>query len=670
MPGAAENLATSQNILQYFPSGAGYTGYVTGGWTGIDFGYPSAFGYITPAQQGSVYIAPNMTFDFTEIQYEGKTIAQAEADWAAQFNSIAANAAGTPIVVWPIHDYGAADWNSTTNTPGDPLFSTQMYTDFIASAAAKNYEFVTLEDLASRIAAQEKAHINYTTVNNAINVTVTPDATAPDLGAMALDVINGGTSVIQSVTGWYAYNAQELFLPRNGGSYTINLGATQAAVTHIFDLPMRADLLSVTGDGLNLSFSMVGDGVVKVALPQVGDAVTVSGAGTSFSVNGKELDITLTGLGQHDVTVGVLSPPTISGSVAGQTTVDMAAIAPFSKVTIADANAGQTEALTVTLSDKANGTLTNLGGGTYNAATGVYTVSGDAATVTKALDGLVFVPTAHEVAPGQTVTTTFTISDTDTAGASALPDSKTTVIATAVGNPTFTAPATITISPGTLALIAGISLAEVGTVANETFTVTLSDTFGLLSATGTGVSGSGTTSLTISGTLAAVNSALATLSDTDSTTPSDTIKLSASDSFLLTSVPQNIAVTVTPGSVFTLTTGKDTVAGGALSNTIVAKTATLTTGDTINGGTSTNTLQLFGRWHLQSGGAHDAHQRCLHHGAGGRGHDRTDGDTARWTERDRECGFGCRRRHHHRRRRQQRRDQSRLWQRHGHAGCR
>ena len=72
---------------------------------------------MSPTQQGSVYIAPNMTFDFTEIQYQGKTVAQAEADWAAQFNAIAANAAGTPIVVWPIHDYGAAAWNTTTNSP-------------------------------------------------------------------------------------------------------------------------------------------------------------------------------------------------------------------------------------------------------------------------------------------------------------------------------------------------------------------------------------------------------------------------------------------------------------------------------------------------------------------------------------------------------------------------
>ena len=82
-----------------------------------------------------------------------------------------------------------------------------MYTNFIAQAYNAGYEFVTLEELASRIAAQEKAHIDYTTVGNTITATVTPDPTAPDVGEMALDVINGGTEVIQNVTNWYAYNA-------------------------------------------------------------------------------------------------------------------------------------------------------------------------------------------------------------------------------------------------------------------------------------------------------------------------------------------------------------------------------------------------------------------------------------------------------------------------------
>ena len=125
IPGAAETFATDQNILPYYQSVAptattpGYTGYLTGGWTGIGSGYPSAIGYMSPSatDTGALYIAPNMTFDFTEIQYQGKTVAQAEADWAAQFNALTANAAGTPVVVLPIHDYGVAAWNTTTNSP-------------------------------------------------------------------------------------------------------------------------------------------------------------------------------------------------------------------------------------------------------------------------------------------------------------------------------------------------------------------------------------------------------------------------------------------------------------------------------------------------------------------------------------------------------------------------
>jgi serralysin len=147
IPGAPESYATAKNILAYYQSvaptatTAGYTGYVTGGWTGIGSGYPGAFGYMSPTDQGSVYIAPNMTFDFTEVQYQGKTVAQAAADWAAQLKDLTANAAGTPVVVWPIHDYAAAAWESGGTTSP---YTTQLFTDFIAQAAAANYEFVTL----------------------------------------------------------------------------------------------------------------------------------------------------------------------------------------------------------------------------------------------------------------------------------------------------------------------------------------------------------------------------------------------------------------------------------------------------------------------------------------------------------------------------------------------
>ena len=107
---------------------------------------------MSPTSQGSVYIAPNMTFDFTEIQYQGKTVAQAEADWAAQFNALAANAAGTPIVVWPIHDYGAAAWITPPVRQRSRPTPRRCTPTSSRSPTNAGYEFVTLEDLASRIA--------------------------------------------------------------------------------------------------------------------------------------------------------------------------------------------------------------------------------------------------------------------------------------------------------------------------------------------------------------------------------------------------------------------------------------------------------------------------------------------------------------------------------------
>ena len=244
---------------------------------------------------------------------------------------------------------------------------------------------------------------------------------------------------------------------------------------------MRADLVSVTGNGLNLSFTAAGTGDVLVDL---GGATTLTPTVTGATivsltdVNGQnQLELDLTSAGTNVVSITLAAPPTITGTAAGQATTDLATIAPFSTVTIADTNASpQTETVTVTLSAAANGTLSNLGGGTYTAATGVYTDTGTAAVVTAALDGLVFTPTANQVAPGSTVTTGFTIVDTDTAVATAT-DSTTTVVATDVAVPptiTGTVAGQLTSDRQTIAPFSKVTIADLNLGQTETVTVTLS----------------------------------------------------------------------------------------------------------------------------------------------------------------------------------------------------
>ena len=511
VPGAADTVATSGQIEQSYQTAslpAGLTGYVNGGWTGVGSGAPNAFGYIDPSHTGSVYIAPNITFDFTEIQYDNKTPAQALADWESLFNQLSANSA-TPVIVWPWHDYGPTNWSDTPGTPG-PGYNEAMYTSFIAYAYNAGYEFVTSEDLASRIAAEQAATLKETTSGNVITATVTPAPTEPDLGAMALNVVNGAAGqVIQNAGSWYAYDSQSVFMPYGGGTFTVTLGTTQDDVTHVDYLPMRADLQSVTGDGSNLTFSFTGDGTVDVHVKTPGtnvisvlaSAVGIGAGPVSATLVGDDLSLVFNDGAlaisstspqgvpvQHNVTITesptavsgatfIFAPPVaITGTAAGQATTDLATIAPFSKVAIADANANQTETVTITLSTPANGTLSNLGGGSYDPTTGVYTDTGTAAVVTAALDGLVFTPTANQVAPGQTVTTGFTITDKDTAGATAT-DSTTTVVATDVAVPptiTGTAAGQLTSDRQTIAPFSKVTIADLNLGQTETVTVTLS----------------------------------------------------------------------------------------------------------------------------------------------------------------------------------------------------
>jgi RHS repeat-associated protein len=117
--------------------------------------------------------------------------------------------------------------------------------------------------------------------------------------------------------------------------------------------------------------------------------------------------------------------------------------------------------------------------------------------------------------------------------------------------PSFTAPPVEPVTETVATALSGISLAELDSVAGETFTVTLTDTDGSLSATGAGVSGVGTPDLTISGTLQVVDAALRTLSYVDESAGSDQINLQATDSYGNTA-KKSVAV-VNPASNATIT---------------------------------------------------------------------------------------------------------------------
>ncbi|MBU1117304.1 MAG: DUF4347 domain-containing protein, partial [Bacteroidetes bacterium] len=128
----------------------------------------------------------------------------------------------------------------------------------------------------------------------------------------------------------------------------------------------------------------------------------------------------------------LLATPVLGGITATTNINDTATTTPFSSVTITDADDSDSQTVTITLDTAAKGALSNLGTGSFDAGTGVYTFTGTADQAQAAVRGLVFTPTENHVAPGGTETTTFTISVND--GSTTVTDSATTVVVTSVND--------------------------------------------------------------------------------------------------------------------------------------------------------------------------------------------------------------------------------------------
>lgn len=295
IPGNPENLFVNQELQKYFS-------YITGGYSGIGAGYPNAFGFLTP-DATAVHIAPNIAFDSSLIDFRQLTAQQAEDIWTQQYADVTSHASQA-IILWPWHDYGP--------TLYDPGYTKQMYTNFIARAYNDNTEFVTLADLQQRIKSFEKAKLFESVTGD----TITAHVDSTDVGKFSLDV--NSNQLIKSVNNWYAYSGDKVFLPKNGGDFTINLGATQDDVTHITNLPMRGELLSLNGDGTNLEFTFVGDGKVVLDLKALNGMKLVTEGADKTSLNGEILEMSFNTYGQHTGRVKLVpdSPPTVANAIA------------------------------------------------------------------------------------------------------------------------------------------------------------------------------------------------------------------------------------------------------------------------------------------------------------------------------------------------------------------
>ena len=290
VPGQAESLFVVETLEPWLDYLSGRTGVAGSGYAG-------AFGYLEP-QHDMMYFSLNMAPDFTLIDFYRLTPADAIRIWREEIDVALAHAQ-TPIVHWLWHDYGP-----TTQTAAG-LYTKEMFTDTIAYASSKGAEFATLKDLNKRI--NTFAGVNLSVGSSGV-ISATVDASGTDTGVGQFSLKVADDQKIRSVQNWYAYSDNRVFLPDNGGEFSITLGAAAEPVTRITSLPMRARLISLTGDGNTLNFTIQGEGEVSIALSDtMMNNTSVTGAQSFVEADGV-LTLQFDDNGTHVVELSPVTP--------------------------------------------------------------------------------------------------------------------------------------------------------------------------------------------------------------------------------------------------------------------------------------------------------------------------------------------------------------------------
>ena len=281
VPGAPEDLETSLDIIRHLD-------YLSGGYSGSGAGYPNAFGFLNPTVS-KVYLSPNMSFDFTLIQFQNRTAAEAKAIWFDEFDTLTKHSPQA-LIHWPWHDYGPMDF-------GEAGYTFDMFDSLIKKAYEYGSEFITGKDFSNRIKAFKSAGLSINKQNDVLTAVVT----AENVGKFSLKVAAGST--IKSVDNWYAYNDSQVLMSKGGGTFKINLGTPANDVSHITKLPSRGELISVDGDGTDVNFEYKGAGTVELNLKCIPSSLTVSGGSTQFTLTSPStVGITFTQDKQHAMT--------------------------------------------------------------------------------------------------------------------------------------------------------------------------------------------------------------------------------------------------------------------------------------------------------------------------------------------------------------------------------